>query len=94
MNQFVVLSQTFWCHGTNRKAVVAVTFVGFCIGANACPRVSAAQPDAFWLACDRGCDTLFAHDSARQKKCLDLQVKSPFVRVNAVVSIIALSGFA
>ena len=36
MSQFVVLSQTFWCHGTNRKAVVAVTFLGLCIGANAC----------------------------------------------------------
>jgi hypothetical protein len=36
MSQFVVLSQTFWCHGANRKAVVAVTFLGFCIGANAC----------------------------------------------------------
>ena len=62
-------------------------------GFTAVSRVSAAQPDAFWLACDRGCDTLFAHDSARQKKCLDLH-DSPFVRVNAVVSIIALSGFA
>ena len=24
-------------------------------------RVRAAQPDAFWLACDRGYDTLFVH---------------------------------
>jgi hypothetical protein len=31
-------------------------------------RVSAAQPEAFWLACERGCDTLFVHDSARQKR--------------------------
>jgi hypothetical protein len=31
-------------------------------------RVSAAQPDAFWLACERGCDTLFVHDLARQSE--------------------------
>ena len=30
-------------------------------------RVSAAQPEAFWLACERGCDTLFVHASARQE---------------------------
>jgi hypothetical protein len=35
-------------------------------------RVSAAQPDAFWLACERGCDTLFVHDAARQEKRLAL----------------------
>ena len=33
----------------------------------AASRVSAAQPDAFWLACERGCDTLFVHASARQE---------------------------
>ena len=44
-------------------------------------RVSAAQPDAFWLACERGCDTLFVHDAVRQEKCLALQEKSPLVRV-------------
>jgi hypothetical protein len=57
-------------------------------------RVSAAQPDAFWLACERGCDTLLVHDSARQEKCLGLQEKSPLVRLNAVVSIFAPTGFA
>ena len=36
-------------------------------------RVSAAQPDAFWLACERGCDTLFVHAPARQEQCLALQ---------------------
>ena len=36
-------------------------------------RVSAAQPDVFLLASERGCDTLFVHDSARQKKCFALQ---------------------
>ena len=50
-------------------------------------RVTAAQPEAFWLACERGCDTLFVHDSARQKKCFALQEKSPLVRFNAVVSV-------
>ncbi len=40
-------------------------------------RVSAAQPDAFLLASERGCDTLFVHDAVRQKKCLALQKKSP-----------------
>jgi hypothetical protein len=42
-------------------------------------RVSAAQPDAFLLASERGCDTLFVHDAVRQKKCLALQKKSPLV---------------
>ena len=36
-------------------------------------RVTAAQPEAFWLACERCCDTLFVHDSARQKNCFALQ---------------------
>ena len=40
-------------------------------------RVSAAQHDAFWLACERGCDTLFMHDTVRQEKYLALQEKSP-----------------
>ena len=44
-------------------------------------RVSAAQPDAFWLACGRACDTLFVHDAVRQEKCLALQEKFPLVRV-------------
>ena len=57
-------------------------------------RVSAAQPDAFCLACERGCDTLFVHDSARQEKCFALQEKSPVVRLNAVVSFFAPTGFA
>jgi hypothetical protein len=35
-------------------------------------RVSAAQPGAFWLACERGSATLFVHDSARQEKRLAL----------------------
>ena len=35
-------------------------------------RVSAAQPDAFWLACERGCDTFFVHDAVRQETCLAL----------------------
>ena len=30
-------------------------------------RVCAAQPEAFWLACERGCDTLFVLASARQE---------------------------
>jgi hypothetical protein len=57
-------------------------------------RVSAAQPDAFWLACERGCDTLLVHDSARQEKCLALQEKSPLVRFNAVLSVFTSTGFA
>ena len=35
-------------------------------------RVSAAQPGAFWLACECGCATLFVHDAARQEKRLAL----------------------
>ena len=35
-------------------------------------RVCAAQPEAFWLACERGCDTLFVHDAVRQEKCIAL----------------------
>jgi hypothetical protein len=50
-------------------------------------RVSAARPEAFWLARERGCDTLVVHDSARQKKCLVRQEKSPLVRLNTVVSV-------
>ena len=30
-------------------------------------RVTAAQHEAFWLACERGCDTLFVHASARKE---------------------------
>ena len=48
-------------------------------------RVSAAQPDAFWLACERGCDTLLVHDSARQEKCIALQEMAPFVRFDESV---------
>ena len=57
-------------------------------------RVSAAQPEAFWLACERGCDTLFVHASARQEKCLALQEKSALVRLNAVLSVFTPTGFA
>ena len=57
-------------------------------------RVTAAQPEAFWLACERGCDTLFVHDSVRQKKCFALQEKSPLVRPNAVVPVFTPTGFA
>ena len=42
------------------------------IAMTAVSRVSAAQPDAFWLACERGCDKLFVHDAARQEKRLAL----------------------
>jgi hypothetical protein len=35
----------------------------------AVPRVSAAQPDAFWLACD----TLFVHDAARVHVALPMR---------------------
>ena len=38
-------------------------------------RVSAAQPDAFWLACERGCDTLFVHDAVRQQMIEDYSVR-------------------
>jgi hypothetical protein len=36
-------------------------------------RASAVQLEAFWLACERGCDTLFVHAPARQEQCLALQ---------------------
>ena len=61
---------------------------------SAVSRVSAAQPEAFWLACERGCDTLFVHDSARQENRLALQEKSPLVRFNAVLSVFTSTGFA
>ena len=43
-------------------------------------RVSAAQPDAFLLASERGCDTLFVLDRSPTEKCLALQKKSPSVQ--------------
>ena len=42
------------------------------IAMTAVSRVRAAQPDACWLACERGFDTLFVHDAARQEKRLAL----------------------
>ena len=57
-------------------------------------QVTAAQPEAFWLARERGCDTPFVHDSTRQKKCLVLQEKSPLVRLNDVVSVFTPTAFA
>ena len=64
------------------------------ITVTAVSRVSAAHPEAFWLACERGSDTLFVHASARQEQCLALREKSPLVRSNAVVSVFTPTGFA
>jgi len=52
-------------------------------------RVRAAQPDAFWLACERGYDTLFVHDAVRQEKCLALQEKCFCMMLNSLLSELA-----